>query len=105
MAYIRIPERAWKIIKGSEVMYLTDLWWTKALNEKYARVIETEPTKAFYQFVADQINTVLDGKMVQAEIEPSILNMIDDQKSGRKMAIRTGDYLSLQKFYQEHARK
>jgi len=105
LAYIRIPEKAWLVMKGSEIMYYTDLWWTRALNDKYAEIVVAEPVEAFYQFVADQINTVLEGKLIPEEIEPAILNMIDDKKSGRKMGIRTGDYISLQKFYQERVKK
>jgi len=39
-----------------------------------------------------------DGKMPPAEIAPAIMNLIDDQKSGRDMALRAGDYISLQNY-------
>ena len=99
MEYVRIPENAWKIIRGSEVMYLTDLWFTKALAEKYVDLIQAEPTKEFYQFVADNMNAVLEGKMIADEIQPVIMNLIDDKMNNRKMALRTGDYIVLQNFF------
>jgi len=101
MAYVRIPEIAWRIVKGSEVMYLTDLWFTKTLAEKYTAIIQTEPTTRFYQFIADQMNLVLEGKSIDPAIEPTILNMIDDKMNNRKIALRTGDYISLQKCFQQ----
>lgn len=105
MAYVRIPETAWRIVKGSEVMYLTDLWFTKTLAEKYTAIIQTEPTTKFYQFIADQMNLVLKGKSVAPEIEPAILNMIDDKMNNRKIVLRTGDYISLQKHFQQKTMK
>jgi hypothetical protein len=105
MAYVRIPENAWKIIKGSEVMYLTDLWFTKVLEEKYVDLVQAEPTKEFYQFVAENMNAVLEGKSIADEIEPIIMNLIDDKMNNRKMALRTGDYIVLQKFFRGKVRK
>jgi hypothetical protein len=103
MAFVRIPERAWKILGGSEVMYLTDLWFTKVLQEKYVDLVQTEPTKEFYQFIADNMNAVLDGKSIAEEIEPVIMNLIDDRMNKRKMALRTGDYIVLQKSFRGKA--
>ena len=90
MAFVRIDEKAWKIIKGSEVMYLTDLWFTKVLEEKYVPFVQSAPTDKFYQFIADNMNAVLDGKHIADEIEPVIMNLIDDRMNHRKMALRTG---------------
>ena len=101
MAFVRIPETHWKIIKGSEVMYLTDLWFTKRLARKYLEIVQAEPVEGFYQFIAENMNAVLNGKEIAAEIEPAILNMIDDRMNRRTMAIRTGDYIALQNFYQK----
>lgn len=105
MAYVRIPETAWKVIKGSEVMYLTDLWFTKVLVEKYVDLVQAEPTREFYQFVAEQMNAVLDGKKIADEIEPVIMNLIDDKMNNRKIALRTGDYIVLQRNFQKTMRK
>lgn len=101
MAYVRIPERPWKIILGSEVMYLTDLWFTKTLVEKYVELVQSEPTNEFYAFIADNMNAVLDGKPIDAEIEPVIMNLIDDRMNKRKIALRTGDYIVLQRAFQK----
>lgn len=100
MVYVRIPERAWRIIKGSEVMYLTDLWFTKVIAEKYTDLVQAEPTKEFYEFIAENMNAVLEGKSIADEIEPVIMNLIDDKMNKRKIALRTGDYIVLQRFFQ-----
>ena len=99
--FVRIPERAWKIIKGSEVMYLTDLWFTKLLAEKYINLVQAEPTNEFYDFIADNMNAVLEGKEVADEIEPVLMNLIDDKMNKRKMGLRTGDYIVLQRYFRE----
>jgi len=104
LEFVRIPETHWRIIKGSEVMYLTDLWFTRTLADKYVELVQTEPLEGFYKFVAENMNAVLDGKEIAAQIEPAILNMLDDRMNGRKIAIRTGDYISLQNFYQRHTK-
>jgi hypothetical protein len=38
------------------------------------------------------------GTMPPAEIAPAIMNLIDDQSSGRTMTMRAGDYISLQNY-------
>jgi hypothetical protein len=99
MDYVKIPEKAWKIMRGSEVMYLTDLWFTKLLAKKYIDLVQVEPSKEFYQFVAEKMNDVLDGKEIADTIEPVIMNLIDDKMNNRKIALRTGDYITLQRFF------
>lgn len=105
MAYIHIPERDWKILNGSEVMYLTDMWFTKLLEEKYINWVQAEPTMDFYQFIAENMNAVLAGNPVADEIEPVIMNLIDDKMNHRKMALRTGDYIVLQKSFRKNPRQ
>lgn len=100
-SFIRVPERAWKIMLGSEVMYLTDLWFTKLLADKYINFVQAEPTNEFYDFIADSMNAVLEGKQIAEEIEPVIMNLIDDRVNSRKMGLRTGDYIVLQRHFRE----
>jgi hypothetical protein len=100
--YVRIPEKAWKIIKGSEVMYLTDMWFTELLVEKYVDLVQAAPTEKFYDFIAESMNAVLAGKTISEEIEPVIMNLIDDRMNKRKMALRTGDYIVLQRYFTGH---
>lgn len=104
MAFVRIDEKAWKIIKGSEVMYLTDMWFTKVLEEKYVDLVQSEPTKEFYGFIAESMNAVLAGKRIADDIEPVIMNLIDDRMNKRKMGLRTGDYIVLQRHFQQKGR-
>ena len=99
MDYVLIPEKHWKVLKGSEVMYLTDMWFTRVLEEKYIDLVQAEPTKDFYQFVAENMNAVLAGKSIADEIEPVIMNLIDDRMNSRRMALRTGDYIVLQRAF------
>jgi hypothetical protein len=99
MAYVRIPETAWRITKGSEVMYLTDLWFTRHLADKYVELVQAEPTREFYQFIADNMNAVLDGEQIADEIEPVVMNLIDDRMNNRPMSLRTGDYIVLQRAF------
>jgi len=103
--FVRIPETHWKIIKGSEVMYLTDLWFTKRLADKYVKLVQTEPLAPFYEFIAENMNAVMNGKEIAPEIEPDIINMLDDRMNRRKIAIRTGDYIALQKQFQQQIRQ
>ncbi len=100
MVYVRMAEKAWKIIKNSWIMYLTDMWFTKVIAEKYTELVQTEPTKEFYEFIAENMNAVLEGKSIADEIEPVIMNLIDDKMNKRKLALRTGDYIALQRFFQ-----
>ena len=97
--FVRIDETAFKIMNGSEVMYLTDMWFTKHLADRYVDFVQTEPTQRFYAFVANQVNTMLSGGEVAAEIEPVIMNLVDDKMNHRKMGLRTGDYITLQRFF------
>jgi hypothetical protein len=39
-----------------------------------------------------------EGKMPPEEIAPAIMNLVDDQTSGRDMVMRAGDYISLQNY-------
>ena len=71
--------------------------WTRI---RYSAHTCAEPLKEFYTFITDNINAVFAGKEIAADIEPAILNMIDDRMNGRKIGIRTGDYISLQKHFQ-----
>ena len=99
MRYIRMPEKAWQIIKGSEVMYLVPPFYSEVLHEKYIELFQAEPTAAFYEFVAENMNLVLDGERIAAEIEPVIMNLLDDKMNNRKLALRTGDYIVLQRAF------
>jgi hypothetical protein len=99
MPYVRIPETAWKITRGSEVMYLTDLWFTRHLAERYVELVQAEPTQEFYGFIAENMNAVLDGKPIAGDIEPVIMNLIDDRMNNRPMSLRTGDYIVLQRAF------
>lgn len=85
-------------------MYLTDLWFTERLADKYVKLVQTEPVKGFYEFIAENMNAVLDGKEIAPEIEPAILNMLDDRMNHRRITIRTGDYIALQKQFQQQKR-
>jgi len=96
MLDVRIHEIAWKIKDGSEVMYLVI---DRFLAEKYEGLIHVEPEKEFYQFIAENMNAIMNGKEIASEIEPTIMNLVDDKMSGRKMALRAGDYIALQRAF------
>lgn len=99
MPYVRIPETAWRIMDGSEVMYLTDMWFTEKLADKYVKLVQAEPVREFYEFITAKMNAVLEGEAVEDAIEPVIMNLIDDKMNKRTMALRTGDYIVLQRAF------
>ena len=97
-AYVRVPESAYRIMDGSEVMYYTPpILMLESVARRLVDLAETEPTREFYNYVAEQMNILMDGGEVAPEIEPAIMNLIDDKANHRKMALRTGDYIALQR--------
>lgn len=93
---VKVVLPAWILERRIAVLYVIDDAW---LQRDLLEVIQIAPGKEFYELVANHINTYLrDGTLPPAEIAPAILNLIDDQKSGRNMTLRAGDYISLQNY-------
>lgn len=91
---VAIP--AWIIKRRIEVMYLIINGW---LNKVHEGMIHTAPDDNLYEIISKHTNAYLkDGVMPPAEIASTILNIIDDQKAGRKMTLRAGDYIALQTY-------
>jgi hypothetical protein len=101
---ILIPESGWRIMKGSEIMYYPNPWF-KDFGSRYVDLIQSEPIKEFYEFIADNMNAVLDGKSIDDTIEPTIMNLIDDRMNNRPIALRTGDYIALQRAFQNQQKQ
>lgn len=96
MNKIRVGIPAWIIKRKIEVMYLVINGW---LGKEHGEVVHIAPENNFYELIAKHMNAYLqDGVMPPAEITPAIINLIDDQKAGRKMTLRAGDYISLQNY-------
>lgn len=95
MNKVRVSIPAWIIKRKIEVMYLIINGWLK----EHEDVIHTAPNDNLYEVISKYTNAYLqDGVMPPAEIAPTIMNLIDDQKSGRKMTLRAGDYIALQNY-------
>lgn len=100
MNKVRVNIPAWIIERKIEVPYLVING--EPLEKEFGDAIQTVPGKNFYELIAKHMNVYLqEGVMPPAEIAPAIMNLIDDYKAGRKMALRAGDYIALQ----NHLRK
>jgi len=99
---VRMSHTAYMIMDGSERMYLVPDWMREAQVKRWATLVEADPTREFYGFVAEQVNAVLAGEKVPEEIEPVLLNLVDDKMNNRKMGLRTGDYVVLQQFFRDN---
>ncbi len=94
MEKIKVSIPSWILERKIRVLYLVIDDWLHT-----DEVFQRAPDKEFYEFVAKNMNAYLhDGKMPPAEIAPAIMNLIDDQKSGRDLALRAGDYIALQNY-------
>lgn len=89
---VAIP--AWIIKRRIEVMYLIINGW---LNKVHEGLIQTAPDEKLYEVISKHMNAYLEkGVMPPAEISSTILNLIEDQKAGRHMTLKSGDYIALQ---------
>ena len=82
--------------RGQEIMYLTiDELQTK----HYGELFKKAPDEAFFTMVEKHVDAYMqNGTMPPAPIASAILNAVDDIRAGRKIAIRSGDYIALQSF-------
>jgi hypothetical protein len=92
-----------RVMDGSEIMYYTILETQN--TREYIDLFQTDPTMEFYAFIADNMNALLEGKVIAPEMEAVLLNMYDDKMSGRKMVLRAGDYIVLQNAFRAQARQ
>ena len=86
----------WFYRRGQEVMYLIidDL-----ILKDYGEIVKRAPDDAFFASVEKHIDAYMQkGVMPPAEIAPAIMNAVDDIRAGRKIALRAGDYISLQSY-------
>jgi hypothetical protein len=56
-------------------------------------------SEKFTEFLAQQVDAYINGKVVAAEIQMPVMNVADDILSGREPILRAGDYLALQKCF------
>jgi hypothetical protein len=71
----------------------------ETILKNYGELIKRAPDDAFFNMVEKHINAYMEkGVMPPAEIAPAILNAVDDMRAGRKIALRAGDYISLQNY-------
>jgi hypothetical protein len=93
---VAIP--AWLVQRKIILYYLIirDCCWN---NQLFTDVIQSAPGGEFYEMVSKHMSAFLqEGKMPPEEIAPAIMNLVDDQTSGRAMTMRAGDYISLQNY-------
>jgi hypothetical protein len=98
MEKISVTIPAWLLERKIICYYLIirDCCWN---NKEIAEVLQKAPEKQLYEMVSKHMNAFLQqGTMPPAEIAPAIMNLIDDQSSGRTMTMRAGDYISLQNY-------
>jgi hypothetical protein len=95
---VKIP--SWLYPRWWEVAYIIlgpDGW----LRDELVKVAETRLNPEFEEFLTSNITAYInEGKQPDREIEAAILNLADDVMAGRKMVIRTGDYITLQGHFQ-----
>ena len=64
-----------------------------------------DPVTLRYEIGSGYLYQSFEEKMPPADIAPAILNMADDYIAGREVAIRAGDYISIQNHIRKRARK
>jgi hypothetical protein len=95
---IQFTVPSWVLDRRTWIMYLI-------INERVrdlAQFIEIKPDAKFEAFVTKHVKAYIEKNvMPPEEIAGPILNMADDQIAGRPMALRAGDYVSLQNFFRK----
>ena len=77
-------------------LIIRDCCWN---NREVSDVLAKAPESKLYDMISTHMNAFMQqGTMPPAEIAPAIMNLIDDQTSGRTMTMRAGDYISLQNY-------
>jgi len=72
----------------------------------YESYLSTEPSQEFATFVINQVNDyVLKGAEMPEAIACPIRNIADDAINGRKIVMRSGDYIALQTYFKAHGAK
>jgi hypothetical protein len=97
-AKIGVTIPAWLLERKIICYYLIirDCCWN---NREFADVLQKAPEKPLYEMISKHMSAFMQqGTMPPAEIAPAIMNLIDDQSSGRTMTMRAGDYISLQNY-------
>lgn len=95
---IGVAVPAWLLERKIVVFYLVirDCCWN---IRGFSDVLTSAPEKPLYEMISKHMNAFMQqGTMPPAEIAPAIMNLIDDQSSGRDMTMRAGDYISLQNY-------
>jgi hypothetical protein len=98
MEKIGVTIPAWLLERKIICYYLIirDCCWN---HKKFSDVLVKAPEKQLYEIISTHMNAFMQqGTMPPAEIAPAIMNLIDDQSSGRTMTMRAGDYISLQNY-------
>lgn len=96
-ASIKIP--AWFIERRIEPPYVII---NDRILENFGDVFQRAPGEEFYEAIANYMNGYLqDRKPLPAEIEPAIMNLIDDYAAGRRLTLKAGDYIALQTFFRK----
>jgi hypothetical protein len=98
MEKIGVTIPAWLLERKIICYYLIirDCCWN---NREFSDVLAKAPEKQLYEMISTHMNAFMQqGTMPPAEIAPAIMNLIDDQSSGRTMTMRAGDYISLQNY-------
>jgi hypothetical protein len=99
---INVYVNDWLLERRQRVMYLIVNWDVKELG----RAVRVAPDAKFNTMVADYIRGYVEkGVMPPDDIAPAILNMADDYMADRDVAIRAGDYITIQNHLREQAGK
>ncbi len=97
-ASIKIP--SWFIERRIEPPYVVI---NDRILENFGYMFQSEPGKEFYELIAKHMNSYLqDRTPLPAEIEPAIMNLLDDYVAGRKLTLRAGDYIALQTYFRKN---
>jgi hypothetical protein len=95
---IAVAVPAWLLERKIVVFYLIirDCCWN---NRDFSDILTRAPEKPLYEMISKHMSAFMQqGTMPPAEIAPAIMNLVDDQSSGRDMTMRAGDYISLQNY-------
>jgi hypothetical protein len=98
MEKIGVTIPAWLLERKIICYYLIirDCCWN---HKEFSDVLAKAPEKQLYEMISKHMNAFMQqGTMPPEEIAPAIMNLIDDQSSGRTMTMRAGDYISLQNY-------
>jgi hypothetical protein len=88
------------------VKYLTlSEFQTKLLQKTNPEILETAPNESFINFLQEEISNYLAGNEIAKGIESPVMNCADMFACGEQITLRAGDYITLQNYHQNMARR